>query len=101
MGVEPTYAAWEAAVLPMNYTRESFFIIVASGRIVKTKFGLQKRLPFGRRFCVTGHRASAGFARRAEPLRPSAGYMSYPQPKSGVWRLVRPAQTGQNSSAAG
>ena len=22
MGVEPTYAAWEAAVLPMNYTRE-------------------------------------------------------------------------------
>lgn len=21
MGVEPTYAAWEAAVLPMNYTR--------------------------------------------------------------------------------
>ncbi len=22
MGVEPTYAAWEAAVLPMNYSRE-------------------------------------------------------------------------------
>ena len=22
MGVEPTYAAWEAAVLPMNYTRD-------------------------------------------------------------------------------
>ena len=22
MGVEPTYAAWEAAVLPMNYIRE-------------------------------------------------------------------------------
>lgn len=22
MGVEPTYAAWEAAVLPMNYTRK-------------------------------------------------------------------------------
>ena len=21
MGVEPTYAAWEAAVLPMNYSR--------------------------------------------------------------------------------
>ena len=23
MGVEPTYAAWEAAVLPMNYSRGS------------------------------------------------------------------------------
>ena len=23
MGVEPTYAAWEAAVLPMNYSRVS------------------------------------------------------------------------------
>ena len=22
MGIEPTYAAWEAAVLPMNYGRE-------------------------------------------------------------------------------
>ena len=22
MGVEPTYAAWEAAVLPMNYIRK-------------------------------------------------------------------------------
>ena len=23
MGIEPTYAAWEAAVLPLNYTRVS------------------------------------------------------------------------------
>jgi hypothetical protein len=23
MGIEPTYAAWEAAVLPLNYTREA------------------------------------------------------------------------------
>ncbi len=23
MGVEPTYAAWEAAVLPMNYSRRN------------------------------------------------------------------------------
>jgi hypothetical protein len=22
MGIEPTYAAWEAAVLPLNYARE-------------------------------------------------------------------------------
>lgn len=27
MGVEPTYAAWEAAVLPMNYTRMYFSIV--------------------------------------------------------------------------
>lgn len=25
MGVEPTYAAWEAAVLPMNYIRRCSF----------------------------------------------------------------------------
>ena len=25
MGVEPTYAAWEAAVLPMNYTRRILY----------------------------------------------------------------------------
>jgi hypothetical protein len=24
MGIEPTLAAWEAAVLPLNYTREVF-----------------------------------------------------------------------------
>jgi hypothetical protein len=23
-GIEPSYAAWEAAVLPLNYTREFF-----------------------------------------------------------------------------
>ena len=26
-GVEPAYAAWEAAVLPMNYIRERLLII--------------------------------------------------------------------------
>ena len=69
MGVEPTYAAWEAAVLPMNYTRESFFIIVASGRIVKTKFGLQKRLPFGSGFVKKGHIYKEDISSRTEPLR--------------------------------
>lgn len=24
-GIEPSYAAWEAAVLPLNYTREEIF----------------------------------------------------------------------------
>ena len=27
MGIEPTLEAWEAAVLPLNYTREVFGII--------------------------------------------------------------------------
>ncbi len=27
MGIEPTLEAWEAAVLPLNYTREVFEII--------------------------------------------------------------------------
>ncbi len=101
MGVEPTYAAWEAAVLPMNYTRESFFIIVVSNRIVKTKFGLQKSLPVGRLFCVTGHRASAESVRRTVLLRPFEGSVSYPRPESGVLRLAHPARTGQNSNGAG
>ncbi len=35
MGVEPTYAAWEAAVLPMNYTRERVFIIHQNEIFVK------------------------------------------------------------------
>jgi hypothetical protein len=26
-GIEPSYAAWEAAVLPLNYTREEFLNI--------------------------------------------------------------------------
>ena len=24
-GIEPSYAAWEAAVLPLNYTRENYW----------------------------------------------------------------------------
>lgn len=27
MGIEPTYAAWKAAVLPLNYTREGLNVI--------------------------------------------------------------------------
>lgn len=30
MGVEPTYAAWEAAVLPMNYIRNSIVLFSIS-----------------------------------------------------------------------
>jgi hypothetical protein len=35
MGIEPTYAAWEAAVLPLNYTR--------SGRDCTPEARLRKR----------------------------------------------------------
>ena len=31
MGIEPTYAAWEAAVLPLNYTRSSAILALAFG----------------------------------------------------------------------
>ena len=31
MGIEPTYAAWEAAVLPLNYAR--------AGRLLSTMWG--------------------------------------------------------------
>lgn len=34
MGVEPTYAAWEAAVLPMNYIRN--LIVLSSIANLKT-----------------------------------------------------------------
>jgi hypothetical protein len=30
MGIEPTYAAWEAAVLPLNYTRYALPILCAA-----------------------------------------------------------------------
>ena len=32
MGIEPTYAAWEAAVLPLNYTRIEVLITLAGTR---------------------------------------------------------------------
>jgi hypothetical protein len=28
MGIEPTYAAWKAAVLPLNYTRVAVYITI-------------------------------------------------------------------------
>ena len=39
MGVEPTYAAWEAAVLPMNYSRIVKCIIPERILFCKSKFG--------------------------------------------------------------
>jgi hypothetical protein len=47
MGIEPTLAAWEAAVLPLNYTR-------AGGRILEdsldgTQIGVGRALSIGSR----------------------------------------------------
>ncbi len=33
MGIEPTLSAWKAEVLPLNYTRLSFFLTGGGGRI--------------------------------------------------------------------
>ncbi len=35
MGVEPTYPAWKAGILPMNYTRMTEYIIAKHSRFVK------------------------------------------------------------------
>ena len=42
-GIEPSYAAWEAAVLPLNYTRDftQNFTVVAVGAVKKTAWGAQ------------------------------------------------------------
>ena len=36
MGIEPTYSAWEADILPMNYTRISTIILAQSRSAVKS-----------------------------------------------------------------
>ena len=41
-GIEPSYAAWEAAVLPLNYTRDSKHL----GRaLLLARFGADFELP--------------------------------------------------------
>ena len=39
MGIEPTYQAWEARVLPLNYTRESVVQVGQEGRNVNLGSG--------------------------------------------------------------
>ena len=46
MGVEPTYAAWEAAVLPMNYSRVCFRLLYQTASYFATPNLLRpERLP--------------------------------------------------------
>lgn len=35
MGIEPTSLAWEAGILPMNYTRIDFYSLASLGRKCK------------------------------------------------------------------
>src|SRR5690606_29230830 len=52
-GIEPSYAAWEAAVLPLNYTRIEEVILAqtkqGSGRIVRPSFSPEIAAMFLRR----------------------------------------------------
>ena len=56
-GIEPSYAAWEAAVLPLNYTRilfESITIILNRVGTVKPKIGAgpkKQRIVVGAMHC--------------------------------------------------
>jgi hypothetical protein len=36
MGIEPTFLAWEANVLPLNYTRDRLRILVTGDSFVRT-----------------------------------------------------------------
>jgi hypothetical protein len=52
-GIEPAYAAWEAAVLPLNYTRNSAILlglagVEQSGRIFAAYHGRQVSHVFAR-----------------------------------------------------
>ena len=57
-GIEPSYAAWEAAVLPLNYTRIEEVILAqtkqGSGRIVRLSFSLEIAAMFLRRILSIG-----------------------------------------------
>ena len=84
MGIEPTYAAWEAAVLPLNYTRTLRCLYHAAGvfaqRLARARrVGRAKRStgPFRpRRYAVARRRRTApnplnytrGLALRSIPL---------------------------------
>jgi hypothetical protein len=59
-GIEPAYRAWEARVLPLNYTRKATGIIATHDRDVKRapQYGTKPRiflnwllLPFKQHFC--------------------------------------------------
>ena len=45
MGIEPTYEAWEAAVLPLNYTRGPVRILPFTPVVSRQRFSSLGRLP--------------------------------------------------------
>jgi hypothetical protein len=68
MGIEPTLAAWEAAVLPLNYTRAGDVILRNRGAFWQSwAAGAASRVDDGLGDCPSG----AGCGRRSR--RPLAG----------------------------
>ena len=70
MGIEPTLAAWEAAVLPLNYTRtdgrSSKDAWIPQARMVHARVGLDKcELAVGRSICQ--RRRATGLKRKFYP----------------------------------
>jgi hypothetical protein len=70
MGIEPTLAAWEAAVLPLNYTRtdgrSSKDAWIPQARMVHARVGLHKcELAVGR--SIRQRRRATGLKRKFYP----------------------------------
>ena len=42
-GIEPSYAAWEAAVLPLNYTRAGSELSVSCGGLPRARIAWELR----------------------------------------------------------
>ena len=49
-GIEPSCSAWEADILPLNYTRKSFCIITGSGEKCKHFFYWIYRIWYFKKF---------------------------------------------------
>ena len=69
-GIEPSYEAWEAAVLPLNYTRELRILAEVFERTPAAAYGTFQRgwvRPFN--IVATRHQAWGNFGRGAHKRR--------------------------------
>jgi hypothetical protein len=79
MGIEPTFEAWEAPVLPLNYTR----LTDCTRIILRHRRKAHSRLTARRRECVTGNAHRGGLSQHCTVVMPgvsSAGVLSQPIP---------------------
>ena len=58
-GIEPSYSAWEADVLPLNYTRMDRTTMILAHSAEKIKRGEGKKTDRIVKNCKRGHRGSA------------------------------------------